>query len=53
MYYLFLIMEREVRSVKPFGFVEFGEPLAATYLQIAASLRDVRLRTCTARVLLG
>lgn len=26
MYHLFLIMEREVRSVKPFGFVEFAGP---------------------------
>jgi hypothetical protein len=52
MYYLFLIMEREVRSVKSFDFFESGEPLASMYLQSAAATADARLRTCTAWVVL-
>ena len=47
MYYVFLIMQREVRSVKPFDFLGSCEPLAAMYLQIGFSSEDDRLRTCT------
>jgi hypothetical protein len=46
-------MQRAVRLVKPFGFVEFGDPLTATYLQTRAGDDDARLRTCTTSVVLG
>jgi hypothetical protein len=44
---VFLIMQREVHPVKSFDLVEFGDPLAAMYLQIGARGDDVRPRTCT------
>ncbi|MEV5147624.1 hypothetical protein AB0L14_25310 [Streptomyces sp. NPDC052727] len=50
---MFLIMQRRVHSVKPFDFVEFGDPLAATYLQTGAVGDDARLHTCTTWVVLG
>lgn len=50
---MFLIMQRAVRPVKPFDFVEFGDPLTATYLQTRAGETDARLRTCTTWVVLG
>lgn len=50
---MFLIMQREVRPVKPFDFLKFGESLAAMYLQPAAGTDDARLRTCTTWVVLG
>jgi hypothetical protein len=50
---VFLIMQREVHPVKPIDSEEFGEPLAATYLQSGAGYDDARLRTCTTWVVLG
>lgn len=53
MYYMSLILQREVRPVKPFGCLEFARPSRSMYLQSGGADGDVRLRTCTTQVVLG
>ena len=53
MYYVFLIFQREVRPVKPFGCLSSASPSRSMYLQTGVGADDDRLRGCTAQVLLG
>lgn len=53
MYYVFLILQREVRSVKPFGCWSAARPSHSMYLQIDAVGGDARLLACTTRVVLS
>lgn len=53
MYYVFPILQREVRPVKPFGCLEFARPSRSMYLQSGVGVGDTRLRTCTTWVVLG
>lgn len=53
MYYVFLILQREVRPVKPFGCLKFARPSRSMHLQSGADGGDARLRTCTTWVVLG
>lgn len=47
MYYVFLIMQSEVRAVKPYGRLGFCESLASMCLQTGLAIEDDRPRTCT------
>ncbi|OIK02626.1 hypothetical protein BIV25_03350 [Streptomyces sp. MUSC 14] len=44
MYYVFLILQRGVRPVKPFGCLSSASPSHSMYLQTGAANDDDRLR---------
>lgn len=53
MYYVFLILQRGIRLVKPFGCLSAASPSRSMYLQTGVAADDDRLRGCTSQVVLG